>query len=97
MWKTAQNVVSHTAHSPVLFLAEEEEQIKDKNVLTSTVQIYAIPSCGDRRIRFRRLNRGPTHFAAALMPTASAMSRSFSAAARSTCSSPRSATRPSGS
>jgi hypothetical protein len=44
VWKTAQNGVSHTAHSPVLFLADEKEKIKDENVVASTVQIYAISS-----------------------------------------------------
>jgi hypothetical protein len=42
VWKTAQHAVSHTAHSPVLFLADAKEKIKDKNVVTSTVQIYAV-------------------------------------------------------
>lgn len=34
--------VSHTDHSSFLFLPEEKEKNKDKNVVTSTVQIYAI-------------------------------------------------------
>ena len=41
-WKTAQHAVSHTAHSPLLFLGRRKKnKIRDKNVVTNTVQIYA--------------------------------------------------------
>jgi hypothetical protein len=45
-WKTAQHAVSHSAHTPILFIEEENEEQDRRRQPASHTKFWTVPSIG---------------------------------------------------